>query len=177
MFLQKLSRRFVCVLLCSTVQTGAVQAPLSMQIPGQGYTEVGCHCFSRDLSNPGLKPVSPALVGVFFTTEPTGKPHICCCWTVAKLCLTLCDPTDCSMPGSSVLYCLQSLLRFMFIESTESVMLSNHLILCCCLLLLPSVFPRIRVFSNESAFCIRWPKDWSFSFSQSFQWIFRVDFL
>ena len=49
----------------------------------------------------------------------------------------------------------------------ESVMQSNHLILCCPLLLLPSIFPRIRVFSNESVLCIRWPKYWSFSFSIS----------
>ena len=47
----------------------------------------------------------------------------------------------------------------------ESVMPSNHLILCCPLLLLPSIFPNIRVFSNESALCIRWPEYWSFSFS------------
>ena len=51
--------------------------------------------------------------------------------------------------------------------SIESVMLSNHLILCCPLLLLPSVFPRIRVFSNGSVLHIRWPKYWSFSFSIS----------
>ena len=49
----------------------------------------------------------------------------------------------------------------------ESVMPSNHLILCRPLLLLPSVFPSIRVFSNESVFCIRWPKYWSFSFNIS----------
>ena len=49
--------------------------------------------------------------------------------------------------------------------SIESVMPSNHLILCCSLLLVPSVFPRIRVFSSESALHIRWPKYWSFSFS------------
>ena len=55
----------------------------------------------------------------------------------------------------------QSLLRFM---SVELVRLSHHLILCCPLLLLPSVFPNIRVFSNESALHIRWPKCWSFSF-------------
>ena len=58
----------------------------------------------------------------------------------------------------------QSLLRFMFIES---MMPSNHLILSCPLLLLPLIFPSIRVFSNESALCIRWPKYWSFSFSIS----------
>ena len=49
----------------------------------------------------------------------------------------------------------------------ESVMPSNHLILCCPLFLLPSIFPSIRVFSNESVLCIRWPKYWSFSFSIS----------
>ena len=58
----------------------------------------------------------------------------------------------------------QSLLKPM---SIESVMPSNHLILCCPLLLLPSVFPSIRVFYNESVFYIRWPKYWSFSFSIS----------
>ena len=51
--------------------------------------------------------------------------------------------------------------------SIESVMPSNHLILCHPLLLLPSIFPSIRAFSNESALCIRWPKYWSFSFSIS----------
>ena len=51
--------------------------------------------------------------------------------------------------------------------SIESVMPSNHLILCHPLLLLPSIFPSIRVFSNESTLCIRWPKYWSFSFSIS----------
>ena len=58
----------------------------------------------------------------------------------------------------------QSLLQLM---STDSVMPSNHFILCCPLLLLPSIFPSIRVFSNESLLCIRWPKYWSFSFSIS----------
>ena len=58
----------------------------------------------------------------------------------------------------------QSLLKLM---SIELVMPSNHLILCCSLLLLPSVFPSLRVFSNESALHIRWPKIWSFSFSIS----------
>ena len=58
----------------------------------------------------------------------------------------------------------QSLLKLM---SIESVMPSNHLVLCRPLLLLPSVFPSIRVFSNQSVLHIRWPKDWSFSFSIS----------
>ena len=54
---------------------------------------------------------------------------------------------------------------FLWLMSIESVMPSNHLIFCCPLLLLPSIFPRIGIFSNESALCIRWPKYWSFSFS------------
>ena len=58
----------------------------------------------------------------------------------------------------------RSLLKLM---SVESVMPSSYLILCCPLLLLPSVFPSIRVFSSESALCIRWPKYWSFSFNIS----------
>ena len=69
-----------------------------------------------------------------------------------------------------------SSLRFM---SIESVMLSNHFILCHLFLLLPSIFPSIRVFSNESALCIRWPKYRSFSFSPSNEYsgliAFRID--
>ena len=58
----------------------------------------------------------------------------------------------------------RSLLKLL---SIESVMPSNHLILCCPLLIPPSIFPSIKVFSNESVLCIRWPKYWSFSFSIS----------
>ena len=74
----------------------------------------------------------------------------------------------------------QRLLRLMFINS---VMPSNHLLLCCPLLLLPSIFPSIRVFSNESLLCIRWPKYWSLRFNISFfneysgLICFRIDWL
>ena len=71
---------------------------------------------------------------------------------------------DCSTSGFPVLHYLPSLLKLM---SIKSVMASNHLILCHPLLLLPSIFPIIRVFSNKSVICIRWPKYWSFSFSIS----------
>ena len=84
--------------------------------------------------------------------------------SVAQSCLTLCDPTDCSTPGFPVYHQLLSLLKLM---SIESVMPSNHCICCCPLLLLPSIFLRIRVFSNEPVLLIRWPKNWSFSFSIS----------
>ena len=78
---------------------------------------------------------------------------------VVQLCPTLCDP----MASLSITN-PWSLLKFMFIES---VTLFDHLILCRPLLLPPSIFPSIRVFSNESVLCIRWPKYWSFSFSIS----------
>ena len=70
----------------------------------------------------------------------------------------------CSMPGVPVCHHSQSLLKLM---SIQSVMPSNHLIFCRPLPLLPSIFPSIRVFSNESVLPIRWPKYWSFSFSIS----------
>ena len=85
---------------------------------------------------------------------------------VAQLCPTLCDSMDCLMSGFPVLSITnsRSLLRLMFIKS---VMPSNHLILCRLLLFLPSIFPRLKVFSNESVLCIRWSKYWIFSFSIS----------
>ena len=83
---------------------------------------------------------------------------------VTQSCLTLCDPIDCSTPGFSVLHYLPEFAQIYVIESLR---LSDHFILCCCLLLLPSVFPSIRGFSNESALCIRWPNYWSFSFNIS----------
>ena len=71
---------------------------------------------------------------------------------------------DCSTPGFTVHPNSWSLLR---LKSIELVMPSSHLILCGPLLLLPSIFPSIRVFSNESALHIRWPQYWSFSFNTS----------
>ena len=73
-------------------------------------------------------------------------------------------PMHCSMPGLPVHH---QLLEFTQLMSIESVMLSNHLIPYRPLLLLPSIFPSIRVFSNESVLHIRWPRYWSFSFSIS----------
>ena len=69
-------------------------------------------------------------------------------------------PIDCSKPGFPILH---NPLQFAQVHVYESVMLSNHLILCHPVLLLPSILPSIRVFSNESALRIRWPKYWSFS--------------
>ena len=82
--------------------------------------------------------------------------------SVAQSCLILCDPMNSSTPGLPVHHQLPDSTM-----SIESVMPSNHLILCHPLLLLPSIFPSIRVFSSESALLNRWLKYWSFSFSIS----------
>ena len=93
---------------------------------------------------------------------------------VAMLCPSLCDPVDSSMPGLPVLHHLWSLLKFM---STESMIPSNHFTLCDPLLLLPSIFPSIRVSSSELALH-QVAKVLKPQFQhQSFQRIFRVDFL
>ena len=84
------------------------------------------------------------------------------CHSVTKLCPTLCDPRTAAHQASLSFTVSQSFLKVM---SVEPVMPSNHLVLCCLFLLLPSVFPRIRVFSDELAPCIRWPKYWRLSFS------------
>ena len=76
----------------------------------------------------------------------------------------LCSPMDCSMPGLPVHHQLPELTQT---HVQELVLPSNHLILCHPLLFLPSIFPSVRVFSNESVLPIKWPQDWSFSFSIS----------
>ena len=96
---------------------------------------------------------------ILYRLSHQGKPNLGDCCSADQLCLTPCDPMDCSMPGFPVFSISGSLLKLM---SIESVMLSNHP-----LLFLPSIFPNIRVFSIESVPYIRCPKFWSFSFSIS----------
>ena len=84
--------------------------------------------------------------------------------SVSQSCPILCDPWTAACQVSLSITSSQSLLKLM---SIESVMPCNHLILCYPLVLLPSIFPSMRVFSNESVRHIRWPKNWSFSFSIS----------
>ena len=86
------------------------------------------------------------------------------CCSVTKSYPTFCDPMDYTTPGFLSFIISQSLLKLM---SIDLVMPSNHLILYHPLLLLPSTFPSIRVFSSESTLCIRWPKYQRFSFSIS----------
>ena len=87
--------------------------------------------------------------------------RFCCSCLVVPSCPTLRPPWTATCQASPSITNSQSLLKLM---SIESVMPSNHLILCHFLLLLPSIFPSIRVFSNELVLCIRWTKYWSFSF-------------
>ena len=86
------------------------------------------------------------------------------CFSITKSHLTLCTPRIVACQASLSFTISWSLLKHM---SIELMIPSNHLILCHPLLFLPSIFPSIRVFSNESCICIRWPKYWSFSFNIS----------
>ena len=83
--------------------------------------------------------------------------------SVPKSCLTLCNPMDCSTPGLLVHYQLLELAQAQVHQVGDAI----HFIFCRPLLRMPSVFPRIRVFSSQSFLCIRWPKYWSFNFSIS----------
>ena len=127
-----------------------------------------------NLPRPGIKPVSLALAGRFLNNWDTSSVQslnrvrlFATPWTAAH-------QVSLSITNS------RSLLKLM---SIESVMPSNHLLLCCPLLLLPSIFPNIRVFSSESALHIRWPKYWSsnFNISPSNEYSglisFRIDWL
>ena len=98
----------------------------------------------------------PALTSVYAPAAAAAKS--------CQSCPTLCDPIDGIQQAPLSSTVSWRLLKFM---SIKSVMPSNDLILCLPLLLLPSIFPRIRVFSSELAFPIRWLKYWSFSFSTS----------
>ena len=86
----------------------------------------------------------------------------CCCYSVAQSCPTFCDPMDCSTPGFPVLHYLPE-----FAQTHVHWWVDDFYLILCHPLLLPSVFPSIRVFSDELALRIRWPKYWSFSFSIS----------
>ena len=125
--------------------------------------------------------VSCILAGRFFTTEPPGK-YLCDLGSVQLLSRVWLFATawTAARQASRSITNSQSLLKLM---SSKLMMPSNHLIICCPLLLLPSIFPSIKVFSGESVLCIRWPKYWSFSFTISPSneysgWIsFRIDCL
>ena len=107
--------------------------------------------------------MNPRLPQPMFLTAANFVNSFCCCCSVANLCLTLLIPWTAAHQAS-----LSFTISWSLLISIESTVPSYHLILCCShLLLLPSIFPSIRVFSGESALCIRWPDYWSFSFNIS----------
>ena len=119
--------------------------------------------------------LSLAFYCYFHKTKKFLKAVQCLVCSVTKSCLTLYDPMDCSTPNSSVWHHLQEFPQIHIHWVSDAIL---PLILCCPLLLLLSIFPSIRVFSNELALCIRWPKYLKFQLQhQSFQWMFRSDFL
>ena len=127
-------------------------------------TEIsGCVCWELLGKVPGQDLETPWRVG----TAVNALLHHCC--SVAKLCLTLRDLMDCNTSGLPVPHHLK-------LMSFALVMPSNHLILCRPLLLLPSIFPSIRVFANVSALHIRWPKYWSFSIGPSSEYSGLISF-
>ena len=147
-----------------TPWTVACQSSLSMGFPRQEYWSGLPFPSPEDLPNPEIEPKFPALAGRFFTAEPPGKPlKTIVVHSLSRVQLFMTWWTAAHQASLSFTIS-QSLLRLM---SIKSVMPSNHLILCLPILLLPSIFPIIRVFSKESALCIRWPNYWSFCFSIS----------
>ena len=141
---------------------------LDGQVRDKGVSKVGF-----PLSEPGQCLMDSALLCLVtgsLETHVTGhlSPTVLWAFVVAFQSVShvwlFAAPWTAALQASLSLTVSQNLLKFM---SIESVMPSNHLILCCPLLLLPSVFASIRVFSNESTVHIRWPKYWNFSFSTS----------
>ena len=122
---------------------------------------------SRGSSSPGDWTHVSSTAGRFFTTEPPGKSYLKYQFTsVGQFCWTLSKPVDCSTTGFPIHHQLPELPQTHVHPVSDAILPS---ILCYPLLLLPSIFPSIRVFSNESAPHIRWPKYWSFSFNISWQ--------
>ena len=147
------------------------QAPLSMGFSRQEYWSGLPYPQGGDLPNPGIQPMylmSPVLTDGFFTTGATWEAHLqvysvqfSSVQSLSHVRLFV-TPWTAAHQASLSITNSQSLLM-----SIQLVMPSNHFIFCHPLLLLPSVFLSIKVFSNELALSIRWPKYWSFSFSIS----------
>ena len=153
--------------LFATVRTIAHQAPLSMAFSRQEYWSGMPFSSPGDLPDPRIEPESftfPALAGKFFTTSATWMPPSVQFSSVAQSCLALCDPMDRTMPVLPV-HCQLPEFTQTHVHGVGDAIQPSHPL--SSLLLLPSIFPSIRVFSNESVLHIRWSKYWSFSFSIS----------
>ena len=133
-----------CPNFCDLMDCSIPGLPVHHQLPECTQTHVHWVCGATQPSHALLSPSPPA----FNLSQHQGLLKWVSSTHQAYLAFTI----------------FQSFLKFM---SIESIMPSNHLILCCPLLLLPSIFPSIKLFSNESVLCIRWPKYWSFNISPS----------
>ena len=171
---------FCCchVQLFATPWTLTFQAPLFMEFPKQKYWNVLPFPSPGHLPDPGIEPISPAWQADFslldYQESPNRKQHndhsskewinktcsVQSVGSVTQSCLTL-------RPHELQHLSITNSWSLLKITTIESVMPSNHLILCHLLLHPSSIFPSIRVFSKESAVHIRWPKYWSFSFGIS----------
>ena len=163
----------------ATPWTIDLEAPLSMGFPKQECWGGLPFASSGDLLDLWIEPASLALAGRFFTTEPPGKPIFLFINSVQSLsCQTLCDPMDCSTLGLPVHHQLLELTQTHVHWVSDAIQPFHP---CHHLLLPSSIFPSIRVFPNELALCIRWPKYWSFSISPTNEYSglisFRMDWL
>ena len=161
-----------CCFSCSVMSdsfvtrwTAAHQAPQSMECPRKEYWSGLLFPSPGHFPYPEIEPASPALAGGFFTTEPPGKSwYSSYCCLVAKSCPLFDTPWTIARQASPVFLYLPEFAQTHVHWVGDTIQPSHPLLP---LLLLPSVFPSIRVFSKESTVCIRWPKYWNFSFSIS----------
>ena len=148
-----------------TRDTGLI--PGSGRYPGGGHGNPLQHSCLGNAIDSGVWWATALEIAKSWTCEDTHRATYptCCCYSVTKLRPSFCDPPWTAAHWASLSFSISwSLLKLM---SSESVMLYNLLVLCHPLLLLPLIFPSIRVFSNEAVLCIKWPKYCSFNFSIS----------
>ena len=131
--------------------------------PGKN-TGVGCHFLLQCMKVESESEVAQSCLSLTQLFNFLYSFYLSALSSVAQSYLTLRDPMDCSTPGLSVHHQLLEFTQTHVHRVRDAI---NHLILCCPLLLPPSIFPTIRVFSNESVLCIRWPKYCSFGFNIS----------
>ena len=143
------------------------------------FCETGHHsetciflCYLKLEKNIGTS-LMAQMVKITLNLLSCNKFGICCfCCSVVQSCPTICDPMDCSTPGLPVPHHLLKCAQVHAHCFSDAIQPSHPL---TPLLLLPSIFPSIRDFSNKSAVHIRWPEYWNFSISP-FQWVFSVNF-
>ena len=141
------------------------------------YAQCSCHIYGVKVSvlYSGTGPWRPIFLHIFWTASLRSHTIRCCYCLVTESCPTIYNPMNCSTPRFPVFHYLPEFAQTHVHWVSDAI---QPFTLLCPLLLLPSSFPRISVFSNESVFWIKWPKYLELQPQcQSFQWLFRVDFL